>query len=215
MKKIILILCAVFSAFLISCTDDLNLKFNSDGSADMEFSAQAGQALTKMLQGFADSTGSASVIDTKDIASELTANGFTNVKVIPKGLAGFTATGKDLKRESPVFSSGIVTATDKADKSVKFRAELTGEQLQSLYEGSDEQTKMLLDLLLAPVFTGEKMSEDEYVDLISSFYGASVGQEIKDSKVNLKVEDSKGKKFTKTIPLVKLLTLEEPVIFEN
>lgn len=85
-----------------------------------------------------------------------------------------------------------------------------------------------LDLLMAPVFTGEESSPDEYKALISSAYGKTLGTELAAAHFIIsftapdnitKADITKPGSFIKTgrtaqfsIPLTSLLTLEKPII---
>lgn len=42
-----------------------------------------------------------------------------------------------------------------------------------------------MDLLLAPVFNDEEMTVEEYLEVIAAFYGDSVAEELKTSKVKV------------------------------
>lgn len=210
MKKTISAIIGALCIFACSCTNELNLTFKKDGSVDFEFSALADKALTKMLQDFATSTGSDSIFDVASIKKELSGSGFSNVTVTSKDVSSLKASGKDSNKKSIIFSSGIVSANG-----TKVKAQLTPKHLKNFYDEAEESTQMLLDMLLSPIFNDEEMSEDEYVELVSSFYGAPVGQEIKNSQVLISFTDSTGKKTSKKIPLTQLMTLNEPLILEN
>jgi hypothetical protein len=46
-------------------------------------------------------------------------------------------------------------------------------------------TAEYLELLMAPVFTGETMSSAEYIELLSSIYGKNIGTEMKNANLFL------------------------------
>lgn len=210
MKRFLLLLVAISCVLFFGCTNDLYLKVNKDGSVDVKYSTSAGTALAEMLEGFVSSTDSGELFNPDDISKDFTACGFNNVKVAKIGNNGFTSTMSDNSHKSPLFSSGILTI--KGSSAV---IKISPKQLFDFYNDSDQQTQMLLDMVLAPVFNDEEMSEAEYIETVSSVYGVSVGNEIKSSKVNIVLEDSNGKKISKTIPLIKLLTLEETILISN
>ncbi len=96
------------------------------------------------------------------------------------------------------------------------------------------------DLMMAPILTGENISEQEYVDLISSAYGMSAGQELQASFFRMEVEcpgqvikatalehsgsdggdgsriqeEVKGNTVVFTIPVSKMLSLFHPLSME-
>jgi len=88
------------------------------------------------------------------------------------------------------------------------RLELSPENMVTLYESCDEETRDLLDLFLSPVFSGETLSQEEYLETVASVYGKDAAAELEKSTVHIEVN---GKK--KEIPLPKLLTLDEIITF--
>ena len=70
---------------------------------------------------------------------------------------------------------------------------------------------MVLDLLVAPVFSGDDSSQNEYLELIESFYGEGAAKEIKTSIVDITIINADGTKTTKKLPLVDLVTLNEDI----
>lgn len=83
-----------------------------------------------------------------------------------------------------------------------------------------------VELLMAPAFTGETLSEAEYLDVIRAAYGNSLGDELEKSRFTLTVEcpssvtsaridapascTSVGKQAVFQIPLAALLAMERP-----
>ena len=65
---------------------------------------------------------------------------------------------------------------------------------------------------MAPVFTGEEMTDTEYILLIGSVYGKSVADELKNGSFKLTLKNPDGTKGEYNLPLVKLLTMDEAVV---
>jgi len=87
------------------------------------------------------------------------------------------------------------------------------------------QIEDLLNALMAPLATGEAMSKNEYLELVSSFYSKAISDEIASSKINASIDfpgvitsvkggTFSGKKATFEIPLIDLLVLETPLVYE-
>ena len=117
--------------------------------------------------------------------------------------------GIDKNKKSILFTTGILS-----DKSSKVKVLLTPKQLKKFYDDSEDSTQMLLDMLLSPVFNNEVMTENEYIEMVSSFYGAPVAQEIKNSFVNITIHTIDDEILTWKIPLVQLMTLNKPLTIE-
>ncbi|MCL2180137.1 MAG: hypothetical protein FWB83_03330 [Treponema sp.] len=82
-----------------------------------------------------------------------------------------------------------------------------------------------LNALMAPIATGEELSKSEYLDLVSSFYNRAISDEISSSRVRASIEfpgtvtnvtggTFSGRRANFDIPLLDLLVLETPMIFE-
>lgn len=190
MRKLILILASAI--LFASCTTEVTLTVKPDDSVDIRFEGGAGNAFTKMIAG--GSTDA--IIDTDTVTYELTRAGFSNVKAEQKTGGAVLISMSDKKKSSYIFTSGIV----KAEKG-RLSAAITRKSLEDFYKSADEQTRMTLDLFLAPVFNDEVMSEDEYLEMVASFYGNDAAKEVSESVVKINLISKDGAKETLTYPL--------------
>jgi hypothetical protein len=87
------------------------------------------------------------------------------------------------------------------------------------------EVKDYLSVLMAPVVTGEVLSQGEYLDLVASVYGRAVAEEIAASRIHATVDfpgplqsvrggTFSGRRAEFTIPLIDLLVLENPLEYE-
>ena len=191
-----------------SCTTEVTLTLQKDDSVDIRFEAGAGAAFTKMissaagLSAGADGTesGDTALIDVDSVSFELAKAGFSNVKVNQTKSGAVTISMSDKKQSSYLFTSKIV----KAEKG-KLAASITRKSLEDFYAASDEQTRMILDLFLAPVFNDEEMSEEEYLEMVGAFYGDAAAKEVSESAVKINLISKDGTKETLKLPLSQLL----------
>ena len=86
---------------------------------------------------------------------------------------------------------------------------MSAKKLLDFYNSSDEEIVSFLDLLLAPVFNDEVLSETEYIETIAAFYGQAAADELAESSFNVTLVTPDGKTSSHVIPMVKLLTLDE------
>lgn len=202
----------VFAAFsFASCTSEISLEFKKDGTVDVVFNGSAGKAFAAMIRSAAGLSGDASsnvIFDTKDIEYEMSSNGFSNVKAVSKTGTDLSVSMTDKNGKSALFSSGVVKVENK-----KLSAVLTPEKLVDFYSKADSQTVQFMDMLLAPVFNDEKMSEEEYLEVLASFYGEEIAEEMRDADFRITLKNPDGTKLTQTIKITKLLTLDEVVRF--
>ena len=182
-----------------SCTTEVTLTLKQDDSVDIRFDGGAGQAFTKMISSAAG-LGEGLLIDTDSVSYELAKAGFSGVKVNQKKGGAVTISMSDKKQSSYIFSSKIV----KAEKG-RLKAAITRKSLEDFYNASDEQTRMILDLFLAPVFNNEEMTEAEYLEMVGAFYGDAAGKEVAESMVKINLISKDGTKESLNLPLSQLL----------
>ena len=199
----LLFACAALACLCASCTTDITLELKKDGSVDVEFSGAAGNAFAALI----NSTGSV-VFDTKEIEYEMGANGFSNVKAVSKNGPDLTINMKDKNGKSALFTSGVVSV-----KNGRLGATLSPESLVKFYTAADSQTVMFLDMLLAPIFNDEIMSEEEYLEVIAAFYGEEIAEEMKTSSFRITLKNPDGTQTIQNIKFAKLLTLNEVLRF--
>ena len=193
----------IISIFLVSCTTEVTLSVQKDDSVEIHFEGGAGDAFTKMISSAAgvgmNSDGS-NVVDTEAVSYELAKAGFSNVKVEQKAGGLVLINMSDKKSSSYIFTSGII----KSEKG-KLSATITRKSLEDFYNSADEQTRMTLDLFLAPVFNNETMSEAEYLEMLGSFYGNGAADEVSKSVVKINLISKDGSKQTLKYPLSQIL----------
>jgi len=206
MKKSFLYLILLISLTLAGCTTKINVKLNKDNSVDIQFSAGAGDAFTSMVM---STTGNDGAVDEKQVTYELVKAGFDNVKVKVSGKSNVNISLTDKKHTSYLFTSGMLSV-EKGELGL----ELTRKTLKEYYDSADEQTLTVLDLFLAPVFNDEEMSEEEYLEMVGTFYGEKAAVEIRNSMVDVSFENAKGEKSDFRIPLAGLLSGNNSIIFK-
>ncbi len=196
-----------------SCTSEISLELKKDGSVDLQFSGLAGTAFATMINSVSgmSANGSAAgtvIFDTKEIEYEMSSNGFSQVKASSKKGADLTVTMTDKNGKSALFTSGVVSVKDG-----KLNASLSPQSLVKFYKTADSQTVMFLDMLLAPIFNDEVMTQEEYLEVLASFYGDEIADEMKNSSFRITLKNPDGTKTIQNIGFTKLLTLNEVIRF--
>ena len=214
LKHILIAAAALFAVtFFAGCTSEIELELHKDGSVDVKFSGSAGNAFAALINAAnntgIDSDGQTTVVfDTQQIEYELAQNGFTNVKAVSKAGSDLTVSMTDKTGKSALFSSGVVKVENN-----KLSASLSPQTLKKFYDKADSQTVQFLDMLLSPVFNDEQMSQQEYLEILESFYGEEIAGEVKDSSFRITLKHPDGTKTVQTINFAKLLTLDETLRF--
>lgn len=88
------------------------------------------------------------------------------------------------------------------------------EKLAAMYENMPQTMQSYIDMFMAPSFTGEKMTDEEYLELVSSVYGDFVSDEIKKSVINFTLENSRGKSASYEVKLLDIINLKKELVFK-
>lgn len=192
MKKLCLICIAVISFFMVSCTAEITLT-NSSKGCDIAFNAAAEKGFEKLIKSMGSENQA--FIDTVQITEELNKAGFKSVKVSQKTAADVSVGMLAENIDNFLFKSGIVASENKL-----YKTDFSKETLQAFYNTADSSIIQVLDLLLAPVFNDEEMSVEEYLEVIASFYGDAVAEELSASKVKVVSKGASVKSVTYSLP---------------
>ena len=107
--------------------------------------------------------------------------------------------------ENQLAKSGLIEKSEKM-----LRLTIGRKQIVEFYSVLNDDSKSYLDLMMIPALLGEKMSVEEYRELLSSMYGPTFANEIVDGKLTIVLSSPNGKKQIKeTITLGELLCANE------
>lgn len=198
MKKICKILYKILLVFVlvffVSCSAEITLKLQKDGSVKISYAGNFGSELSKIF--FSqnviedDSLQNEKIqIDELSFSELLRNSGFSNAKIISNDLENFCAEMEDASQKSSLFVTGLFKI-----KNNSVQIDFSSENLKKFYNNAAEEIQMNLDLLLAPVFNDEKMTPEEYLEMISTFYGEKVSNELKNCTLKVNLIDTTGKK---------------------
>ena len=177
MKPIIFALCTVLSLFLMSCTSEINI-ISTDKGVEFSFNGVAQKGFEKLIKSLG--AENQNFIDSVQITDELTKAGFSAVDVKQKNLADLSIFMTATNKNNFLFESGVVVMENNI-----YKTDFSRDKLKAFYEKADAQVIQVMDLLLAPVFNDEEMTVEEYLEVIAAFYGDSVAEELKTSKVKV------------------------------
>ena len=197
-----------FSVFLFfSCSAEIVFEVKKDGNVKISYD---GDLSGDFLQFLINQNGKNTELDLGNIENtELDAevlteslknSGFENVQILSGKLKNILITMEDKSQKSVLFYSKLLKMQN-GSLSVDF----SYENLRNFYENADEQLQSDLDLLLAPVFNDEKMTETEYLETIATFYGEKMASELAESFISLIVVNIDGKQQVQKISIPKIL----------
>lgn len=204
MKKLFFCLAAAFSFFLTSCGCDVILKPAADG-AEFTILLSFEKAFTDTFSAlFPSDNENQMLLDEVQTAKTLSDAGIANVSVKNTSRNSLRIAGTMKKSGgNPAVDSGTVHFEDGGNIRLLFSAET----LQKLYDLLPFELKSYIDMLMAPSFTGEEISDGEYLDLVGTVYGEKTADELKDGSVRFTVYTADGTARTARLPAVKLLNV--------
>lgn len=196
------------------CSSVAVFQARNDNSCDISMTLDSGEKLSRtvsdMMTMYSQMLGlevSDSGIFTKERALQmeqaLSASDLQNVCVKALSPSKLSVTG-NVPQNS--MESSIVSCNSKS-----LSLTLSPRTIQTFAASLSPEMQMYLGLFMAPVFTGEKLTSDEYTGLIACLYGTDLAQELSNAKMNITLQSPQGKskKSVFTIPLVEFLTLQE------
>ena len=197
-----------FSVFLFfSCSAEIVFEVKKDGKVKICYD---GDLSGDFLQFLINQNGKNTELDLENIENteldvevlieSLKNSGFGNVQILSGKLKNILITMEDKSQKSVLFYSKLLKMQN-GSLSVDF----SYENLRNFYENADEQLQSDLDLLLAPVFNDEKMTETEYLETIATFYGEKMASELAESFISLIVINIDGKQQVQKISIPKIL----------
>ena len=191
---------AIFTFFFISCDSKIQIDFSGNQKATVHFSTVLGPSILETISAFSDSQN----FDDEEIILNAQSLGLKNVK------SDSSNQKIDFKGtllpdfDSILLKSNIIQIQNK-------KIELSPQNLLNFYQNCPEDFKTYLDLFMAPVFTQENLSDEEYFSTIQEVYGEPLANEIKNSSINIIFTDEKNRKISKNIPLLNILNLKEKI----
>lgn len=226
----------LLALFLITgCSPALSVKLDANCAVSMTFESGTGAELSKT---FTALTGKQmGTIQTGPAVSSLKAAGLTASGISQNGSQFSLSTGPDnADAILPKLPDAIRIEGSAAGKgSLSFN--LSPETAQYIISLLPEETASYTELFMAPLFTGETMSADEYTDLVAAVYGQQLADELTSSRFTLNISvpgyvtsvsvpsalnatvTKNNTKAVISLPLSALLTLSQPhsilVFFDN
>jgi len=167
--------------------------------------------------------GDTGLFDVSGVTKSLNAAGIAVESVATDGGPSLTVSARSPKLDGLLGGAVSYKGGERA-----FRVTVDGRAVNAAIDLMPASTRDYLDLLMAPVFTGEAMTAEEYRDLVGAAYGKTIAGELDAARFSFTVKapspikaatitepDAKasvdGKTATFSIPLVSLLALEKPI----
>ncbi len=207
---------------LSSCAPAVRVTLARDGSGTATFSGALGPAAAEALSRASGMSGEAAPFDTELIRQALRKAG-----LVVEQVATGSGSSLFLKLAIPDVTDlpgGLISRPESGNGIL---VTFSRESLNGLVGLMPEDTRDALDLLMAPVFSDDRLSAAEYEEIMGAAYGKTLREELRVSSFLLSLtcpasvreasitqpgkSDVSGSVVTLSVPVSALLTLEKPV----
>lgn len=171
----------VLCLFLTGCSPVVKLTVTTVGTDDkmaVSFVSNTGETIADVFYSTTNASPEMTRADEKLMADGLTKAGFTVNSCTGYGVSIDCETGPDSIKNILPEIPDMFSVTEKNGEK-KFSVKLTPKYMQQLLTYLPEDNTGYADLLMAPLFTGEEMDEEEYVDTVAVVYGRKLADEAK------------------------------------
>ena len=213
---------------LTGCGGSLGVSARDDGKADLSLFMDTGRAASAMISsvmaGLYPEGGAQEGVFSPERAAALE-KGLSESGLESVRAKALSSSALSLEAEAgPELFSSLVSMGERS-----MTLTLSPETMRGLYRSMDARTRGYADLFMAPVFTGDSMSGEEYAALIASVYGTGMAGEISDAVMEISLSAPEGKKAascsdpgaslsgrraTVFVPLLDLLVLDRELSWE-
>lgn len=207
-KKLLVVLFSAIALFFTSCKSQIKITV-SKNSCTVKYSTKLGKALFDTFYAFAGETESEKIFDTDQFKEIFSEGGLKNVSAESKAIDEISIQGDTDNQNADFIAGSSIIKSSNDGKNVEI--DFSKSNLLAMYDKMPSIMRSYIDLFMAPVFTEEEMTDDEYLELISSVYGQILADEIKDSTIDFTVvaADGKTKKFT--LKLIDLINIKADI----
>ena len=200
----------LFLFALTGCGAKLTVSAKADQSADIDFSMDFGQkimdtmeqvtqSIAAMDESYASMPSASQFFSADSVRESLKNSDLRNLKVSNKGKTDMALSGNLSSPKDQHYTAGKVKAANFLTcTSSSLTIILSPETVQALFDQLPEYERSCLDLLMAPVLTGEEMDKTDYLATIALVYGQDIADEMGKASVAVSLESPVGTKIKKT-----------------
>lgn len=206
-KKIASVFVLVLTVFIVtSCENELKICADDSG-INFGYKINSSEGFLNFFSALSNLEDTKETFDTEEISTLFEQAGFENISAKSDGTNLFVSGKLSQSAEDPFSKSGMIYSAQN-----KLFITLNKENLLNFYNNLPEDLQTSLDLFMSPTFTGEEMSNEEYIELISEVYGQELADEFSAATLKLSVESPVGNK-NYSIKLIEILNIKNELIF--
>ncbi len=177
----------ILSIFLFSCTSNASIQVEENNSSSFSFQTIASDSMGNTVRSFTGLDSTVNLFDKEALQSSFTQAGILLTSILSASTNDVTVSGLtyNINNLIPNGQQPITIKEISSEKELKLT--LDEQTMASLISLMGEETLLYIEALQAPIFTGEEMSTDEYLDFMGALYGDSIQKEMKNSLVTIKL----------------------------
>lgn len=229
-KKNSFVIISIFFAVIIlcSCSPAIKISISDENKISYSFSATIADSITDIAKSFSDLPEDSSLFDSIKIQQTLQNTGFNTVEVKQPDNNSIEISGSLTKETEDSTQQVLQNAISVTSSEIKLN--LSANIIQKILETIPSETAEYIELLSAPILTGEIMTPEEYSELMAAVYGEKAVTALNTSKVFITVNTEKPitnvsasisecsteidhTKVIFSFPLVNFLTFSEEIVF--
>lgn len=190
--------------FCASCKNEIKISATATG-INFDYKINSSAEFFNLF--FANDSENAG-FNSEDVSRIFSDSGFENVKseTFDSGKNLEVKANLSSKAQDPISKSGMIFDSEK-----DFRIILNKENMLNLYENLSSELQTYLDMLMAPIFTNEEMTNEEYIELVSEVYGQKLAEELANATIKIMIEQPLKSEKNYSIKLVDLLNLKDEI----
>ncbi|MDR2028061.1 MAG: hypothetical protein LBP93_00840 [Treponema sp.] len=215
-----------------SCAARISGELKRGGAGDFTVSTNLEPRLSSLIRGFAamaDGEAGAPVLNGEAISRSMSAAPGVESAALrntgPVALEGPVKITNIRDFLAPARDKGGFIILEESAAGGRFRLTLNRDLGPDILSLISPEVTDYLSALMAPIATGEALSKTEYLELVASIYGKPIAGEISGASIRASVDfpgrirsarggEFSGKRAEFDIPLLDLLVLESPLVYE-
>ncbi len=181
-KSLLYVLC--FSFLFFSCTTNAVMNIEDNGQSSFVFETSASDGVGSIIRSFSGVGSTVNVFDKNIIEESFSAAKIQLDFIDTSGTASISLSGftEDINTLVPFGDQPLVLRS--TEKGKELTVILNERTMASLFSLMGEEALLYIELLQAPLFTGEQMTSDEYLDFIGALYGPEMKDDLRNSSLS-------------------------------
>lgn len=225
--------CCIPLLFLLvfaGCSPHVRLRILENGGADGAAAVRLDASTEQLVRSIAAVPDDVPLFDTERIQAALAASGIPDVSVSAPHAAELTVSARlETLSQAEELAPGLLSVS-REDGHTACRFRLSPRVFAALLGRLPADTAAYADLLMAPVITGEELSQEAYLSLIAAVYGSGAASTLALSSVTVEITapsavvsaavslagadtDIRGSTALYTVPLAAFLCENSEIIF--